>query len=143
MTLRMILAASLMAAAFVQAQTPAIPSNCAMPPVPNKCNNDSSRPNTIRVQKNANGYFLTPANFCASPGDQIEFLLPRNASIPAGGASIVPKSSAGSWLSGSNGSDAGAIRISVPDVPDGEYDYAFIAPDGCVDPRIEVRGRSR
>jgi hypothetical protein len=118
-----------------------LPENCTQLSVPAQCTNNPNRPNTVRIQKSAGGYFFTPPNLCARRGDEIEFLLPGNARIAPGAAAILPKNPASGWLRGSNldPGDPLTIRVTVPDVPAGGYDYGFVTSDGCVDPRVEVR----
>lgn len=118
-----------------------LPDHCTQLSVPARCTNNPNRPNRVRIQRRADGYFFTPPNLCARRGDKIEFTLPRNADIAPGAAAILPKDPAGSWLSASNSDprDPFTIRVTVPDVPAGAYDYGFVTGDGCVDPRVEVR----
>ena len=101
-------------------------------PIPPNC---VTTPNGIGI--NYNTYVVTPPNYCAEKGQDIEVrVTPRNGDV--GTVTTEPKPDHPGWLAGTNDPDPNGFVLEHTD-EEGEHDYNVIFSDGCIiDPRITI-----
>ena len=116
---------------------------CAANP-PDKMTDGCARTTHITITPDKAAVSAAPEHICVNRGDTITVKVVRankDADNPKkGSVSMTPKEGKNTWLSGSNGSDAGKFELFVNDkVVNGTYKYIVNTQGGAeLDPRVTV-----
>lgn len=108
------------------------------------CTGDENAP---KVKIDLDTMVVDPMCIKAKKGKKIEFMLKSTGDIEKGSVVVFPKKVENfSWIARTNWPNKNKITVTVPEtknksknpLPAGDYYYGVLAPNGCLDPRINV-----